>query len=69
MDDLLSRVLDAHGGLERWSKVNTLAAQLTVGGPFWGAGDSRAPSWRRPWRSTPAESTPSSPPGSSPTRA
>jgi hypothetical protein len=36
MDDLLSRVLDAHGGLERWSAVDTLTAHLAVGGPFWG---------------------------------
>src|SRR5437899_9117852 len=37
MDDLLSRVVDAHGGLKRWSGVSTLTAQLSVGGPFWGA--------------------------------
>jgi hypothetical protein len=35
VDDLLSRVLDAHGGLERWSAVNTLTTRLSVGGPFW----------------------------------
>jgi hypothetical protein len=36
VDDLLSRVLDAHDGLERWSAVNTLTTRLSVGGPFWG---------------------------------
>jgi hypothetical protein len=36
MSDLLDVVLDAHGGLERWSGVRTLTAKLAVGGPFWG---------------------------------
>ena len=35
MDSLLSQVIDAHGGLERWSRVDRLAARLTIGGPFW----------------------------------
>jgi hypothetical protein len=35
MNDLLDLVLDAHGGLRRWSGVRTLAARLAVGGPFW----------------------------------
>ena len=35
MDSLLSRVIDAHGGLDRWSRVDRLAARLTIGGPFW----------------------------------
>ena len=36
MNDLLDFVLDAHGGLERWSGVSALTAKLAVGGPFWG---------------------------------
>jgi hypothetical protein len=36
MNDLLDFVLDAHGGLERWSGVSRLTAKLAVGGPFWG---------------------------------
>jgi hypothetical protein len=37
MDKLLSAVLDAHGGLENWSKVTKLTAQMSLGGPFWAA--------------------------------
>jgi hypothetical protein len=37
MDSLLSLVIDAHGGLDRWSRVDRLAARLTVEGPFWAA--------------------------------
>jgi hypothetical protein len=37
MDSLLSQVIDAHGGLDRWSRVDRLAARLTIGGPFWEA--------------------------------
>src|SRR5262245_56441801 len=36
MNDLLTLVVDAHGGLERWSRVSTLTARLAAGGPFWG---------------------------------
>ena len=36
MNDLLDFVLDAHGGLKRWSGVNTLTVKLAIGGPFWG---------------------------------
>ena len=36
MNKLLEFVLDAHGGVDRWSKVNTITARLSVGGPFWG---------------------------------
>lgn len=35
MDDLLSRVVGAHGGLERWSRVTGMTARMTIGGPFW----------------------------------
>jgi hypothetical protein len=37
MDDLLARVINAHGGLDRWSEVGRVTAHLTVGGPFWAA--------------------------------
>jgi hypothetical protein len=36
MNDLLDFVLDAHGGLNRWSGVSTLTANLAAGGPFFG---------------------------------
>ena len=36
MDPLLSFVLDAHGGLDRWSGMRALTVQLSLGGPFWG---------------------------------
>jgi hypothetical protein len=36
MDDLLSFVLDANGGLDRWAKASVLTADVSVGGAFWG---------------------------------
>ena len=36
MNGPLDFVLDAHGGLKRWSGVSTLPVKLAVGGPFWG---------------------------------
>jgi hypothetical protein len=36
MDALLAHVLDAHGGLDRWSGVQALTARVSIGGPFWG---------------------------------
>lgn len=36
-DQLLADVLDAHGGLENWRRVTSLTAELSLGGPFWGA--------------------------------
>lgn len=36
MNDLLTHVIDSHGGLDRWSQVTTLTVDLAVGGPFWG---------------------------------
>lgn len=36
MIELLARVLEVHGGLERWSNVTHATAQLSLGGPFWG---------------------------------
>jgi hypothetical protein len=35
MNDLLASVLDVHGGLDDWSKVTRLTAQLSLDGPFW----------------------------------
>jgi hypothetical protein len=39
VSDLLDFVLDAHGGLRRWSGISTLTAKLAVGGPFWKSRD------------------------------
>jgi hypothetical protein len=36
MSDLLDFVLDAHGGLGRWSSLSTLTAKLAASGPFLG---------------------------------
>jgi hypothetical protein len=35
MDELLSRVLDSHGGLPNWEEVDGLTAEMSLGGPFW----------------------------------
>jgi hypothetical protein len=37
MDELLSAVLDAHGGLDNWQRARTVTARLSLGGPFWAA--------------------------------
>src|ERR1700738_1112247 len=37
MDELLSSVLNAYGGLDNWSQVTTLTVKLELGGPFWAA--------------------------------
>ena len=37
MDNLLASVLTAHGGLQNWSTVTKITAQLSLGGPFWAA--------------------------------
>src|ERR1700738_4432915 len=37
MDELLSSVLNAYGGLDNWSHVTTLTVKLELGGPFWAA--------------------------------
>ena len=34
MDELLTRVLDVHGGLANWSKVRSASAELAIGSPF-----------------------------------
>ncbi|MDD0997145.1 hypothetical protein M5G20_14905 [Pseudomonas sp. TNT2022 ID1044] len=36
MSDLLNKVLDAHGGLERWKRFNTVKATIVSGGELWG---------------------------------
>src|SRR4051794_11727091 len=36
MNELLDRVLDAHGGLDAWTGTTSLTAKLSLGGPFWG---------------------------------
>jgi hypothetical protein len=35
MNDLLAFAIDAHGGLERWNKFTTLAAQVDIDGAIW----------------------------------
>jgi hypothetical protein len=37
MDELLTSVLMAHGGLENWARVKKITAKLSLGGPFWEA--------------------------------
>lgn len=34
-DSLLLAVLDAHGGLARWSQIGKLTARVSIGGPIW----------------------------------
>jgi hypothetical protein len=36
MNDLLTFVLEAHGGLERWKELSEISADLDVGGVLWG---------------------------------
>jgi len=35
MNDLVKHVLQAHGGLDRWSRIGELSADVLFGGPFW----------------------------------
>ena len=37
MDKLLTAVLDAHGGLQNWTKISNITAHMSIGGPFWAA--------------------------------
>jgi len=37
VDKLLAQVIEAHGGLGRWSAVTGISAHITIGGPFWEA--------------------------------
>jgi hypothetical protein len=36
MSDLLETVLEAHGGLPRWTRLETVSAHLVQGGALWG---------------------------------
>ncbi|HEF4758860.1 TPA: hypothetical protein SAN82_001268 [Pseudomonas putida] len=36
MNELLQKVLDAHGGLEHWNRFTTLNATIVTGGELWG---------------------------------
>jgi hypothetical protein len=36
VSELLSRVLEAHGGEGRWAGVRALRADVSISGPFWG---------------------------------
>jgi len=36
MPNLLNRVIEAHGGLERWNQFNTVNATIVTGGALWG---------------------------------
>jgi hypothetical protein len=35
MNDLLTRVLDAHGGVDRWARADTITVRLAISGPLW----------------------------------
>ena len=35
MSDLLKTAIEAHGGLARWNKLETVSARLTQGGALW----------------------------------
>ena len=35
MNDLLVQVIDAHGGLDRWEKLNSVTATIVTGGGLW----------------------------------
>ena len=35
MSALLSHVLEAHGGPDRWNNASTITSRITFGGPFW----------------------------------
>jgi hypothetical protein len=37
MSDLLGTVIEAHGGMERWSELDAVSARLTEGGAPWGS--------------------------------
>jgi hypothetical protein len=36
MNDLLERVIAAHGGIDRWNRFSTVTATLVTGGGLWG---------------------------------
>ena len=36
MNKRLARIVEAHGGLDRWRKLNHVEATIVTGGAFWG---------------------------------
>ena len=36
MNELLARIVEAHGGLHRWQRFNRVEATILAGGAFWG---------------------------------
>jgi hypothetical protein len=36
MNELLARIVEAHGGLDRWRSFNRIEATIVTGGDFWG---------------------------------
>ena len=36
MNKLLARIVEAHGGLDRWRRFNRVEATIVTGGAFWG---------------------------------
>jgi hypothetical protein len=36
-DALVTKVLNAHGGLDRWTAIRRITAALSIGGPLWAA--------------------------------
>jgi hypothetical protein len=37
MDELLTAVLEAHGGMRSWAQATRVTARMSLGGPFWAA--------------------------------
>src|SRR5262245_54641809 len=35
MNKLLARIVEAHGGLDRWRRLNRVEATIVTGGAFW----------------------------------
>src|SRR5262245_53795027 len=36
MNELLAKIVEAHGGLDRWRRFNRVEATIVTGGAFWG---------------------------------
>ena len=36
MNKLLAKIVEAHGGLDRWRRFNRVEATIVTGGAFWG---------------------------------
>ena len=41
MTDLLKLAIEAHGGLDRWSRVTRIEAQASIGGAVWASKGQR----------------------------